>query len=354
MVLEYKPDLERAKTCWRAYWEGEIIDRPIVCVRAPKAGSAPVVPPRYMDGVYGDFADAVGRYDQYAKNTVFAGESLPNMPISFGPDQFALFIGGDFTVSDETATSWIHPYVESWRDTSFALDTVAGSLYNRMLEFIREARRQGKDKFLISMIDLHSAMDCLSAMRGPQNLCFDLYDCPEDVEEANNKARALYRPVYDALFAAGEMEITGSIGWMPLYYEGKFAVVQCDFMGLIGNADAKKLVMPALEEESAYLDRCILHLDGKDALRHLDDILAIERINAIQWVPGDGQPKTYEWMELLQTIQRAGKGLYLYDWSVEAIHAHYKELRPEGLVFDLEAKTEGESEALLKWMKENT
>ena len=59
-------------------------------------------------------------------------------------------------------------------------------------------------------------------------------------------------------------------------------------------------------------------------------------------------------MELLKRIQSAGKGLYLYDWNMEAIRKYYRELRPEGLVFDLEVETERESEALLKWMKKNT
>ena len=353
MKLEYKADSERVLEYWRAYWAGEIIDRPVVCISAPKAPSAPPIP-KYMDGIAGDFVDAANRYDNYAKGACFMGEMIPFMPISFGPDQFALFMGGEFTYAEETETSWIHPYVRNWQNIDFALDTKNGSYYERMLEYIRTARREGEGKFLVSMLDIHSNLDCLAAMRGPQSLCLDLYDCPEDVMAANKRVRELYESVYNSLFAAGEMEKTGSIGWAPFYCDGKFAVIQCDFMALIGNDDVRKYVIPALIEESSYLDHCLLHLDGKSALRHLDDILAIESIDAIQWVPGAGQPKTYEWMNLLKKIQAAGKGLHLYDWDEAAIKAYYHELRPEGVVFDLNVESESKAESLIKWLRDNT
>ena len=36
MDLLYKPDFDRVKKYWKAYWEKEIIDRPCVYITAPK------------------------------------------------------------------------------------------------------------------------------------------------------------------------------------------------------------------------------------------------------------------------------------------------------------------------------
>lgn len=36
--LLFKPNLDDAAHRWNAYYEGEIIDRPIVCVTSPKDG----------------------------------------------------------------------------------------------------------------------------------------------------------------------------------------------------------------------------------------------------------------------------------------------------------------------------
>ena len=109
-------------------------------------------------------------------------------------------------------------------------------------------------------------------------------------------------------------------------------------------------MLPALEEEVSLLDRASYHFDGKEALQHLDGILGIEGIDVIQWVPGAGQPRSIHWMELLKKIQSAGKGLWIFDWTAEEIKAHFKELRPEKLLFSLESATEDEAEQLLEYL----
>jgi hypothetical protein len=40
--LSLKPDLAEAAHRWEAFYAGEIIDRPVVCVTAPGDGRAPV------------------------------------------------------------------------------------------------------------------------------------------------------------------------------------------------------------------------------------------------------------------------------------------------------------------------
>ena len=150
-------------------------------------------------------------------------------------------------------------------------------------------------------------------------------------------------------YKAGNMEKTGSIGWAPTYaHKGKFAVIQCDFSCLISPQQVREFVIPAVEEEAAFLDYSVYHYDGKDALGHLDDILAIKDIDVIQWVPGDGQPRSIEWMELLKKIQKAGKGLWIYDWTCEEILQNFKELKPEGLVFSVGASSEDEAKRLVE------
>ncbi|MCL2665993.1 MAG: hypothetical protein FWE82_10305, partial [Defluviitaleaceae bacterium] len=89
-------------------------------------------------------------------------------------------------------------------------------------------------------------------------------------------------------------------------------------------------------------------------LRHMDDILGIKEIDVIQWEPGAGQQPTWGWIELLQKIQKAGKGLWLYGWPPEAVKTYYKELKPEGLIFYLWADSPKNAEDMVKWFKDNT
>ena len=73
----------------------------------------------------------------------------------------------------------------------------------------------------------------------------------------------------------------------------------------------------------------------------------------IQWVPGAGQPRTVEWMDVLQKIQKAGKGLHLYDWHNEEIKRYRKDLKPEGLMFQTWAQTPAEADGLLEFLRKD-
>ena len=352
MELQYKPDFDRARKYWRAFWDKEVIDRPLVSVTAPKTPSRPNGP-RYMAGADGNFIEPLQQYEAYAAGTYFGGEAMPRFGISFGPDQFSAFLGAELEYRLDVGTSWVKPFVENWNEVEFVLEDNNPD-WKRMLAFYETAAAYAEGKFLLDMLDLHSHMDCLSAIRDPQKLCFDLMDCPEDVQDAMDRIRPIYPQMYEAIYAAGDMENRGTIGWAPTYCEGRFAVIQCDFSALISPRMARKFVIPAVAEEAAYLDHCLYHYDGKEALGHLDDILAIDDIDAIQWVPGDGNPRSVEWMDLLKKIQSAGKGLWIYDWTIDEIKQHYKELRPEGLLFQVGAKTQSEADALIEWLQKNT
>jgi hypothetical protein len=108
-----------------------------------------------------------------------------------------------------------------------------------------------------------------------------------------------------------------------------------------------------LEEEVQFLDRSCFHLDGPDALNHLDDLLALKELDAIQWVSGAGNKSQIEWSEMLHKIQQAGKIiiLHLSASDVKRIHGEYK---PELLVCDVKTDTVDEGMELLEWLKKNT
>ncbi len=136
---------------------------------------------------------------------------------------------------------------------------------------------------------------------------------------------------------------------------GKFATIQCDFLALLSPELSRRYVIPALEEEASFLDRCTYHLDGPDCLPHLDDILAIKDIDAIQWVPGAGKPLMHEWMDVLKKCQAAGKGLQMYDiHDLETVKKIARELRPEGLMYYVEVPTRDEALQIMDWLERNT
>ena len=76
MELELKPDFDEAAKRWAAYLQGEIIDRPVVCVWTREEGVEPVHAGSYRDMMYGDPVEVVERHIASARTL---GELLYSM-----------------------------------------------------------------------------------------------------------------------------------------------------------------------------------------------------------------------------------------------------------------------------------
>jgi 5-methyltetrahydrofolate--homocysteine methyltransferase len=345
-------DFERKQKYFDAFWEKEVIDRPLVAV---KTAMKPMLPIAYYECVEkGDYRTVLEKTAENIGNTWYGGEAIPSFECTFGPDQFASFLGGKIIFAKETGTTWVKPFWDDdYSENSVQFDTSEDSSFDKLMKFIKFSAEFANGRFFINMLDIHSNMDAIMAARGSQNLCMDLAEDPDKVEKVLNKILPLFPKLVDCISEAGNMEKNGYSCWIPTYCREKYSVIQCDFSIMISPEMTRRFVVPALEYEASCLKHCIYHYDGVGALSHLDEILGIKEIDAIQWVPGAGQPRTIEWMDLLKKIQKSGKGLWLSDWTAQEIKERFKELDPKGLMFDTWVNSREEGEELLENIKNN-
>ena len=91
----------------------------------------------------------------------------------------------------------------------------------------------------------------------------------------------------------------------------------------------------------------IFHMDGKGVARHLDLILELPGVQAIQWVQGvsDDQP-IMQWVPLIQRIQSAGKSVVV-DLAKTELEDFIRAVRPEGIFLCLPSESEEEEQWLI-------
>lgn len=355
MELKYKKDFGEAKKYWTAFWEGEVIDRPLIVSNIPSDPKNPPSYPPYLNGIDFDFEKAIERYEKYAENTIFFAESIPYLPISFGPDGIAYFLkGAEKKVVVKSNTAWIEPFVEKWKTCGKLEIDRENFWFKKFIEFYRIGAEKGDGKYLLAMVDFHTHLDLLRAVRGTENLCIDLIENKEEIKRRLEEVKDIFIEIYTDVFIAGKMEKWGTIGWIPFYCKKRFAVIQCDFICMIGKEMFEEFALPYIDYEANFLDRCIFHLDGPGALKHLDDILGIEKIDAVQWVPGAGNKPHIEWMDVLKKIKKAGKGIIVYPQDAEEIKTFHKELGPDRVVYQYNFKNLKEAEDIKNWLKQNT
>jgi hypothetical protein len=111
------------------------------------------------------------------------------------------------------------------------------------------------------------------------------------------------------------------------------------------------LCLPPIERECAHMDCSIYHLDGPGALRFLDRIMDVPKIQAIQWVPGAGRDGWREWVSVYRRIQARGKSFIAYVPAAD-VEAFTGIFRPEGAWLDVSGVSSAEeAETVMKTIR---
>lgn len=91
--------------------------------------------------------------------------------------------------------------------------------------------------------------------------------------------------------------------------------MQCDFAAMISPSMFAEFVVPALRRQCRWLDHSLFHLDGPSCICHIDHLLAIAELDAVQWAPSVSQPGAgnSKWFNLYEQILSAGEAKRTFD-----------------------------------------
>ena len=335
-MFQLKPDFEQVMDRYEAWWGCQIIDRPLVCLRfpadesermpGPKAKEYPSHRDRWMDIEYRVESMSAGLH-----NSVHFADALPIAWPNLGPEIFSAFYGCNMVYGESTA--WSEPILEDWTQESvdrLQLD-LDGFYFRKLMEFTDALLEVGKGKFIVGYTDMHGGGDAIAAFRDPEQLCIDMIEYRDAVEALCDRITDDFLKVYDIfhdkLSAAG----MPSTSWCPATCRGKYHIPSNDFSCMISNEMFEETFLEGIIRECKHTDCNIYHLDGPQALRYLDTLLAIPEIHAIQWVPGAGRDYWGDWIEVYQRIQEADKAMQMLSIHVSDLKNLFEVLRPEGV-----------------------
>ena len=296
-----------------AFWDGCLNAGPLLWITVPNAARG--VPPREPDTEEGLWTDVEyvldkGEYD--LAHTHFAGDSLPVFHPWLGPDQVAAWLGAEMLVKPRDNTSWVRPFVnDAHAYPPFRIDP-DNRWWKLYLDLVRGAVERGTDKWVTAYPDLHTGIDALAAIRGPEDLILDMIDHPDIIHQAMGSLTRLWKEIVDCVSAIVLPAGQGTTNWTMGWSQRRFLCIgQNDFSCMIGPGVFDAFFLHDTQACIRHADRTIYHLDGPDALRHLPRLLDIGALNCIQWIQGAGQPLPSQWLPLLQRIQGAGKSVQL-------------------------------------------
>ncbi|MBS3763007.1 MAG: hypothetical protein KGZ25_06860 [Planctomycetes bacterium] len=343
-----KENAEKSRERVEAWWNHEIIDRAVVNVTAPLKDADNEVIDEVED-VQRYFTDpevVIPRTENRLANTYFGGEAFPvapGVPTSFVAIT-ASYLGCPVTFLNRS-TVWCEPIIDdpnNLPDLSFNPDNKWWKASRHMMEaFVERA-----DGYHVGIPDLNGPTELLARLRGTQKLALDFIDNPEYIKSAIDKITdAWYRYCEEAVKIT--RETGGYFYWMGIWSDRPSIDLQSDFSCMISPEQFREYFLPSIEKQTHMVERTIYHLDGPDAVRHLDALLELPDLDGIQWIPGAGAKPTVEWIPLLKRIQDGGKLVYVH-CRPESIETLLDELRPEGLMMVTSCGSVEQAKNLLK------
>lgn len=339
--MRYKENWDETKEKWRRYWNQENTGRPLMCVvvRKPEIEEAAqkeidadicrsegryyCLPEELVckspQEKYLEAEKIVGRYRHFCETHEFLGESFPNMNVDFGPGSLAAYLGSDIVFNFDTI--WFEKCIDDWEGAPpFVLDE-ENPWFRKHIELAKQCRQLAGDDFYVCIPDLMENLDVIASLRGAMTAIYDLIEVPEEIEKRVKEIGDLYFEYYDRFYDIVKNEEDNGSAYMvfQIWGEGKTAKLQCDFGAMISPEHFRQFTLESLKEQAAKLDNVVYHLDGPDNIKHLDAILEVEGIDAIQWTSGDAGPDgTLEkWDAIYDKAIAAGKSIWVKVYSGE-------------------------------------
>ena len=359
-MFEFKPDFAETYERMQAFWRNAVLDRPLTMFTLYKPPAEQIDLPekehptseaRWLDAEF-QASWALANLG----NQEFLGDTLPIAFPNLGPEIFSAFYGCPIHFGDY-GTSWSEPILEDWNQAAALKLDWNHPLLRKLEEMTEALLAVGKDKFIVGMTDWHPGGDALAAFRDPRHLALDMIDHLDAVKSLLGRIEADYFAVYDHYYKKLRQHGQPITSWTPLVHEGKYYIPSNDFSIMISKRMYDEVFLPGIRRECQFLERSIYHLDGPGALRHLDSILSIPELNALQWVPGAGREVFSLWVDVYRKAQAAGKGIQV-NCRLEEIETIMQTLSPRGMFLQVNGVPDRESgqallEALERWTRQS-
>ena len=339
----YKVNMEAAKEKFRNYWAHKNTGRPLMCViaRRPEveqySDGTPVeggyldqicqgkyynMPEELkwkdMDDKYQDPQRIVDRYRYFCQTHAFLGESFPNLNIDFGPGSLASYLGSEIGFKEDTV--WFNKCLDSWDGVPKLTFDPENKWFKKHLQLAKDCQALAGDDFYVDMPDLMENIDVLASLRGAQDILFDLLDEPEMIGERIQEVTDIYYEYYDRFYDIIKDEEGGNAYTVfQIWGPGRTVKLQCDFSAMMSPEDFRKYIQPSLRSQSENVDHVLYHLDGPAAIKHMDALMEIDGIDALQWTSGDAGPDGTlpDWDVIYDKAIAAGKSIWVKVYSGE-------------------------------------
>ncbi len=235
----------------------------------------------------------------------YYGDAYPRVNLDeFGPGVLAAFCGAK--LDNSSGAVWF--FAEEQKPISEV--SAKYDPNNKWAKRIKDICRAGIERWngsvIIGLPDFGGILDVAASLVGTEELLFACIEEPEEVSRLCKEIQVAWYEAYEDITKILEPQGCYT-DWHGLLSKTPSYVLQNDFSAMISPNMFDEFALDLLRYDTERLDHTVYHLDGPDAIKHLDSLLTLEKLDVIQWVYGAGQPGPMHWLDLYKKIDAAGK-----------------------------------------------
>lgn len=308
-----KEDWARIREDYGKWWDHSL-ERPLIKITLQEQAACPLRIPLLTQAACHRFdispEDVIERINWELEQQEYLGDAFPMVNFDvFGPGVIAAFLGAD--LDNSSGRVWFSDSRGlELEDMHFEFQE-NNRWFQRICKIYQAGIRRWNGLVLMGMPDLGGVMDILASLRGSENLLYDLYDNPDEVKRVSGEIQEIWLKYFRAFSEILRQADPGYTDWTGLFSEEPSYVVQCDFSYMIGPDMFREFVLDDLTRLCEALPHTLYHMDGKGQLAHFPQLAQIRALDAVQWCPGDGAPRTGEWPEVYRQIRESGKNIHV-------------------------------------------
>lgn len=240
----------------------------------------------------------------------YPADTLPLGYSDLGTVCLASVLGSKQCYSKEDNTVWYEPCFNDI-NRPIIFDAECDEL-KRIIKCLKTSIKKANGRYLVGAPGMSSGLDTLAALYEPQSLMMNLITDGDAVRDRLDEIHMSYISVMDLIKPICNDEWGGStFFYFDLWGKGSTSQIQCDNAAMISPQMFEEYVIPYSEKQCEIFDNSLFHVDGTQCLAHVDALLKIEKLKAVEWTPQAGieQGGNPIWYDLYKKILGSGKSV---------------------------------------------
>lgn len=345
----WKGNWEESKARYIDWWNGKGI---IISMwehlkkeGAPREGIEAPAPPHSLEQRWFDPDWRAQELHHYLATSSLMADIIPVANTQLGPGSLAAIIGAEYEAGEDTI--WIRH--KEGQELNLNLDD-QNKAWLLHLDLLKACKANSNGRYYVGIPDLMEGLDVLAGCKGTTEVMMDMMLDREGLLDKLQKINDLYFKVYNQLYDIVNVDGESAFCYFSIWGPGKVSKLQSDISTMISEEDFRTFELPFLKKQCQEIDYTLYHLDGVGAQRHLDALLEIDGLNAIQWTPGYGEPQggNPRWYDLYKRILAGGKSVMANWVTLDELEPLIDQVGNQGLHINLDFKTERDIEQALK------